>query len=280
METIRNKISIIVPAFNAVDTILDTLNSVLNQTYANYECIIVNDESTDNTFDVVNAFIDNHKSKFKLINIPNGGVSNARNVGVFYSNGQYILPLDSDDIIENNFLEKCLICFNENQNLKLVYSEGILFGDDNGLWNLPAYSYKKILHYNMIGNSSMFLREDFERVGGYRKNMTQGLEDWDFWIALLNIYDDKQVYKIGEPIFHYRVSNLSRRLTLHDSNEFNSMLQNIVYNNFEIYNTHFSDIHNRIISFDYHHKMMQKWPMRVLMNLLNTISKMKKRLIK
>jgi glycosyltransferase involved in cell wall biosynthesis len=276
---INNIVSIIVPLYNSENTIIETLESVSNQTIKNFECIVIDDGSTDQSYYIVSNYI-KEKENFIIYKKKNKGVASARNFGVKKSKCLYILPLDADDKIENTFLEKCIDCFNKNQALKLVYTEGLLFGEETKLWTLPKYSYKKILHYNMIGNTSMFLREDFNRVGGYRENMVNGLEDWDFWISLLSIYNDDQVFKIEEPLFHYRVSNYSRRLTLHKSKKFDLMLQNIVYNNFEIYSYHYSNIHNRIISHDYNDKMMRKFPVRVLINLLNVINKIKKRFIK
>jgi hypothetical protein len=153
-------------------------------------------------------------------------------------------------------------------------------GEESGLWNLSNYNFKTMLHFNMIDNCAMYLKEDFDRVGGYRTNMVNGLEDWDFWIALLSVYEDKQVYKIDLPLFNYRVSKSSRRMTLLESKNFDSMLQNIVYNNFEIYNSHFPDIHNRIISYDYQSNVLKKWPVRVILSVINTFYKIKLNFIK
>lgn len=270
-------VSIITPVYNGEKTIAESIQSVIGQSYTNWELIIVNDGSTDNTLKVANEFCG---EKIRIINSENFGVSSARNLGITNSSGKYIVPLDADNTLEKEFLSLCINEFESDSNLKLVYTEANLFGDSIGLWNLPNYNYQTMLHYNMIDNCAVYLRDDFNRVGGYRLNMVNGLEDWDFWIALLSIYNENQVKKINTPLFNYRVSNLSRRSTLLKSKKFDSMLQNIVHNNFEIYNSHYSDIHNRIICYDYHHKMMQKWPVRLLINLLNTTYQIKKRLIK
>lgn len=270
-------VSIITPVYNGENTIGEMILSVLNQSYINWELIIVNDGSTDNTLKIVNEF---YSDKIRLIDSENFGVSSARNLGITNSTGKYIVPLDADNTLEKDFLSLCINEFESDSNLKLVYTEANLFGDSIGLWNLPNYNYRTMLQYNMIDNCAVYLRDDFNRVGGYRLNMVNGLEDWDFWIALLSNYNENQVKKINIPLFNYRVSNLSRRSSLLKSKKFDSMQQNIVYNNFEIYNSHYSDIHNRIISFDYHHKMVRKWPVSKLINLLNTIHKIKKRLKK
>lgn len=88
------KISIVIPAYNAEDQIFNTITSVLSQTYTDYEIIVVNDGSTDNTLNLLEQFGD----KINIINQPNGGVSKARNVGIKASKGKYIAFLDSDDL--------------------------------------------------------------------------------------------------------------------------------------------------------------------------------------
>ena len=226
-------ISVIVPCFNQEDLILQTLESVSSQTYSNWECIIVNDGSTDNSQIKIQDFIQKD-SRFKLINIKNSGVSVVRNTAVANSNGTYLFPLDGDDYINKDCLEKCLSEFEKNQDVKLVYTGAEFFGKENGPWDLPDFDYATMLKYNMVDNSSMFLREDFDRVGGYRTNMVHGLEDWDFFIALLEPYTNGQVIKIKEPLFHYRVTEKSRRNTLVNTSKFDLMLDNIVFNNFKI----------------------------------------------
>lgn len=270
-------VSIITPVFNGESTIGEMIQSVLNQKFTNWELIIVNDGSTDNTLNIINEF---HSEKIKIINSENFGVSSARNLAVINSTGKYIVPLDADNTLESDFLNLCINEFKNDSNLKLVYTEANLFGDSTGLWNLPKYNFKTMLHYNMVDNCAVYTRDDFNRIGGYRLNMVDGLEDWDFWIALLSIYKEDQVKKITTPLFNYRVSDLSRRTTLLASRKFENMLQNIVYNNFEIYNAHFPDIHKRIISFDYTEAVMRKWPVRIVINFLNILHKVKRRFIK
>lgn len=95
-------ISIIVPAYNAAQTIKATILSVLNQSFINFELIIVNDGSTDNTLNVCKKIVD---SRIIIINQENGGLSYARNTGIQISKGKYICFVDSDDIIDDNYLD-------------------------------------------------------------------------------------------------------------------------------------------------------------------------------
>jgi glycosyltransferase involved in cell wall biosynthesis len=94
-------VSIIIPAYNAAKTILETINSVFNQTYLNYEIIVVNDGSTDETL----AVLAPHQNRIKLITTKNMGVSHARTVGLEASNGDFIQYLDADDLLAENKLE-------------------------------------------------------------------------------------------------------------------------------------------------------------------------------
>lgn len=97
------KISVIVPVYNLDDYIIETLESIYQQTYPEFECIIVNDGSTDNSKEVIEEYIEN-KEKFKLISTENRGVSAARNEGLNYVTGEYIYFIDGDDTIPRNAL--------------------------------------------------------------------------------------------------------------------------------------------------------------------------------
>lgn len=99
----KHKFSLIIPAYNVEKYIKKCLDSVLNQTYNNYEIIIINDGSTDNTSKILESYKSN--KKIKIINQENKGLSNARNTGVSNAKGDYILFIDSDDFIEKELLE-------------------------------------------------------------------------------------------------------------------------------------------------------------------------------
>lgn len=98
------KISIIVPVYNKKEYILRTLESITNQVYKDYEVIIVDDGSTDGSSEIIQKYITSYDN-FKYYKIDNGGVSNARNVGMRNSSGEWIQFLDGDDLIDKNYLE-------------------------------------------------------------------------------------------------------------------------------------------------------------------------------
>ena len=188
----------------------ESVESVLNQTFQDFEIIIVNDGSNDEkSIEILNSF---SRPKTRIINIPNAGLGEARNIGIRESNGSYILPLDADDKIEKTYIEKAINILDANTDVGIVYCIAEFFGDRTGIWELPEYSMPDILLSNYIFCSGLFRREDWDRTSGYRK--LPGWEDWDFWLSLLEL--GKKVVKIQEPLFFYRYRNdsMSRMLTL------------------------------------------------------------------
>jgi glycosyltransferase involved in cell wall biosynthesis len=207
------------PTFNRADLIGESLDSVLSQSYLNWECIIVDDGSNDTTESVVEAYLKKDK-RFRYFYKENGGAASAKNVAIEHSKGVYILPLDSDDLLDASLISKAVKVFEKNQDISLVYSEAKLFGYKNEKWNIPEYDYKLFLVYNMIFNTCMFKKVDFDEVGGYDKGL---FEDWDLWMKMLN--PKSKVYRIPETLFYYRTQNgesITNRLQsnqkLHNSN--------------------------------------------------------------
>ena len=227
----NGKVSIIVPCYNQADYIPETLDSVLSQTYTNWECVIVNDGSPDNTDEVTQRYLA-QDTRFKYIKQSNKGPAVARNNGIENSCGEFILPLDADDLIAPTYLEKAVEVFKRNTDTKLVYCKADKFGLVNEPWILEDYNYDRFIWDNCIFCTAMYKRSDFLRTGGYNANMTHGLEDWDFFLSLLNKNDI--VYCIDEVLFHYRVKETSRTTEWMQRNR-NEMLIQVCKNHPEIY---------------------------------------------
>lgn len=200
------KVSIIVPCYNQGDYLSETLDSILSQTFKDWECIIINDGSTDNT-QIVAAEYCNKDSRFKYIYQMNAGVIEARNNAILHSHGEYILPLDGDDLITSKLVEKAVEVLEKDHNIKLVCSDVEFMGDKTGIVSVPNYSPTMLLQANCFTNTSMYRREDYDRVGGYNPNMKYGFEDWDFWIAILDGSTEKAVRKLHFTGLYYRIIN-------------------------------------------------------------------------
>ena len=118
---IENKplVSVVVPCYMQAHFLDETLESVLNQTYSNWECIIVNDGSLDDTKEIAEKWLKTD-TRFNYVYKENGGLSSARNLGIKKSNGNYILPLDSDDILHKDYLKTLLPILINNPELGIV----------------------------------------------------------------------------------------------------------------------------------------------------------------
>lgn len=217
-------ISIIVPCFNQAQFLQEALQSVLEQTYTNWECIIVNDGSPDNTHEVAQEWLAKD-ARFKYVIKENGGLSSARNAGIEIAVGEFILPLDSDDKISKDYLQLAKLAFEEDTELKLVYCRAEKFGDENGEWILPDFSIQKLATSNMIFCSAIYRKTEWERVGGYDVNMIDGLEDWEFWIAILK--DGGTVKRLEAVCFYYRIKKVSMIKNL--TNDLNKVEKNWNY---------------------------------------------------
>lgn len=121
-------VSIIIPIYNSANYLEDTLKSVVNQTYKNYEAILIDDGSTDNSMEIAYKFAKKNQ-KIKIIKAEHKGVSNARNIGIKSANGRYLTFLDSDDIWLPNKLEEQLK-FIKTNNYEFVYCNYIYMSDN------------------------------------------------------------------------------------------------------------------------------------------------------
>ena len=181
-------ISVIIPAYNAEKTIIDTVNSVLKQTFLDWELIVINDGSTDKTLELLLAVND---ARLKVYSYPNGGLSIARNRGINLAKGEYISFLDADDLWTPDKLELQLAVLKNQPEAGLAYS-WIYSMDEKGESFLPGHSvyfegnvYAPLLLNNFIVNGSNCLvsRQALESVGEFDSSM-DGTADWDYWLRL------------------------------------------------------------------------------------------------
>lgn len=217
-------ISVIVPCYNQSIYMDECLQSVLDQTYQNWECIIVNDGSPDNTEEVALQWT-KKDPRFIYLKKENGGLSSARNAGIEITKGEWILPLDCDDKIGSQYLELASAQFDKDYTV--IYCEAEFFGDKEGKWELPIYEYNRILINNLIFCSGLFKKQDWITVGGYDINLKYGREDWDFWLCILN--SNSNVFKLDYCGFYYRRKSDSMDVELNINNEKKIYSENYVF---------------------------------------------------
>jgi len=200
------RVTVVIPCYNHGEFILETLDSVQRQSFTDYEIVIVDDGSTDPvTSDLLRNL---QRPNVKVVFTKNRGVSAARNRAIAEAVGEYILPLDADDMIASTYLEKAVAVLDAQPDVAVVFGERLMFGEREGIFPLPDYEHRRLLTENLIYPAAMFRKTDWQKVGGYCEAMVHGWEDWDYWIALSRL--NKEVVKLSEVVFFYRVRQISR----------------------------------------------------------------------
>ncbi len=198
-------VSVVIPCYNYGKYIHECIESIFKQTCKDYEIIVVNDGSTEKfTIDILKGLRD---PRITVIHTENRGLASARNTGIENATGKYILPLDADDKIGEEYLTEAVAVLESDPGVGIVYCEAEKFGDVTGKWELPPYSLEAILVSNIIFCSALFRKEDWERVGGYDPEMRHGWEDYDFWLSLIE--RGVKVHKLDKTLFFYRTAGAS-----------------------------------------------------------------------
>jgi teichuronic acid biosynthesis glycosyltransferase TuaG len=203
-------ISIVMPAYNAERYLKEAMDSVLKQTYSNWELILIDDGSSDNTVEVATKVAANDSRIKFYINPENLGVSNTRNKGISLANGEWIAFLDSDDIWKEKKLEKQLN-FSKEKKSDFTYS-GVCYISENGtpykgLFEVPLItSYQELLKQNVITCSSVLIKKNLlETVEMERDDMH---EDYAVWLRILKT--GINAHGLNEPLLIYRISSTSK----------------------------------------------------------------------
>lgn len=234
-------VSIIVPCYKQAHYLGQALQSVLEQNYSNWECIIVNDGSPDNTELVAKEWVAKD-SRFQYLYKENGGLSSARNAGIKSSKGEFILPLDADDILYPDYLKKMIPVLSKNRNLGIVscYTKFFWNTQTNIIHELKPIgsNYRDLMFENKLIATSLYRKKCWEEVGGYDETMKQGFEDWEFWLNVTK--RGWQFQFVEEFLFYYRKSKKSMLVdTINNHAEMN--MEYIFRKHKEIYTTHFDN---------------------------------------
>jgi glycosyltransferase involved in cell wall biosynthesis len=200
-------VSVITPAYNVAPYIAETIESVLAQTVADLEMIVVDDGSTDGTFEVASKYA-RRDPRVRLLRQANGGISTARNHGLRHASGEFVAILDSDDIWLPTFLERQLPLF-ERHDVDIVTGNAWFLGSRlDGQCarpcpdSRPAPDLTGILRdESAVFILSVFKRSVYERIGGFDEALRTN-EDYDYWIraALAGF----RFWRNDEPLGRYR----------------------------------------------------------------------------
>jgi glycosyltransferase involved in cell wall biosynthesis len=216
---LNSKVSVIVPCYNQAQYLDECLQSVIAQTYKNWECIIVNDGSPDNTEAVAQEWC-KKDHRFIYLKKENGGLSSARNAGLKIAKGDYIQFLDSDDLLHKNKLQKQITHLNETTDI--VICDFFPFDHDSG-------DFLKIRYMNPFPNEQNYKNDVIIKWETelsipchcilFKKELLKqdaqlqfdeslpNHEDWVFWVKLF--YNSKGIHNINEVLVSYRIHNKS-----------------------------------------------------------------------
>ncbi len=202
-------VSIITPSYNSERFISKTIDSVLSQTYQNWEMIIVDDVSTDNSNEIIESYI-KKDSRIKLIKlIKNRGPAVARNIAIKEAKGRYIAFLDADDLWHPEKLKK-QICFMNANNYGLTYTNYETINENGDKLNTIVMSPKK-LSYNQLLKSNkigcLTVIYDIKKIGKIYMPLIKKRQDYGLWLKILKKID--YAYNVNEVLGIYRIMSNS-----------------------------------------------------------------------
>jgi glycosyltransferase involved in cell wall biosynthesis len=198
-------VSIVIACYNRKDFIAETLNSCLCQTFKEFEIIIVDDGSTDDS--LLEIYPYTILSNVTVIRQQNGGPGSARNRGILNAKGKYILTLDSDDMLRSDHLQLMVDAMANKEDvivtsyIRLLRKDGSI---ENSPWAHVPTSYKDAITKNFCICCSMFSKSSWEKINGFDENRVLiSREDWDFWIRLYQ--SGCKVHVIEDYLLLYRI---------------------------------------------------------------------------
>ena len=277
----NQKISVCIPSYNHEKTIGYTIESILNQTYQNFELIISDDNSTDKTIEVAKSFQD---TRIKIIeNKINSGVSVNSNIAIKNANGSYISLIASDDIMLPTRLEKSINFLENNPEFMVVIGFVETIDESNNIINhgmkkvfnqdVEPENILKKLFYNgnfLCAPSATIKKSVFDNIG-YFNNCLLQLQDFDFWIRIL--VNNYKIKILPEPLIQYRVSSnnlsaiekpLTKQMAAKINFEYSYILNNFLsVNNLELANSFLDLSDYTVIDKKYLHFYLAKESLKI-----------------
>jgi len=201
------KVSVVMSCYNAEKYLREAIDSILNQTFRNFEFVIINDGSTDNSNEIICSYQD---PRIKLLHHENRGLQASLNRGINSSKGEYIARMDADDISEPSRLEEQNRYLDKNPECVLVGTSGFIIDiDGQVLGRLQKPSDQDAIHKELQSGSSpfihgsvMFRKEVASCCGLYNEQMVE-VEDWDLWRRMINL---GKMTNIAINLYQYRLS--------------------------------------------------------------------------
>ncbi|ABZ94447.1 Glycosyltransferase [Leptospira biflexa serovar Patoc strain 'Patoc 1 (Ames)'] len=202
------KVSVIMPAYNAASYLEESVNSLLSQSYKDWELLIIDDCSKDHTLDVAKNIAKKDKRIRVIPKEKNSGSADTRNQGIELASGEYIAFLDADDLWESNFLDKMIPFMEENKSSFSFSSYRII--DENGfefcepfLVEQKSFSYRNLLHYNRVGLLTAIYHIPTVGKKYFDPSLKSLRDDYALWLDILR--DGRVAFANSEILARYRV---------------------------------------------------------------------------
>jgi len=203
MDTVPRRVSVVLPTYNRADVLGQSVESVLGQTFEEFELIIVDDASTDSTDTVAKGFSDDRVRYVR--HDQNRGAAAARNTGIREAKADIIAFQDSDDIWDERKLNKQVTTFEDSSKRVGVVYTGTLRESDNSWTHIPGRSMephekegdiqKSLLRFNFVSTQAAAVHAScFDRVGVFDEELP-ALQDWELWIRMSEHYEFKYIDK-------------------------------------------------------------------------------------
>tara|TARA_Y100000034_G_C6850859_1_gene386015 strand:- start:274 stop:999 length:726 start_codon:yes stop_codon:yes gene_type:complete len=196
-------VSVITATHNDAHFLKKALESLQRQTYTNFEHVIIDDGSTDEkSLEALNDYRLEHK--FSMLTLSNCcGLPAARNAGIEVANGTYILPLDCDDYISDNFIELCVSAVESNtEKVSPVYGNTQMWGELDTYLDNPKWTISRLLSGPFIPATALFSKSAWNEVGGYDNTLSLW-EDYELWVSFA--FKGYIGRKISGPILYYNI---------------------------------------------------------------------------
>ena len=205
-------VAVVIPCYQQAEFLTEAVESVVGQSFTDWEIVIVDDGSPDDTVTVAEDLIARHPDRrISLVRQANGGLAAARNAGIAASSGRYLLPLDADDILLPGMLDRTVALLDHEPRVAIAYTDQLQFGTVDRVVRLVEWDPELLRRRNIFAATALYRREVWEAVGGYDPEMRDGYEDWDFWIGAAE--SGFEARRLPEPLFGYRIRASSMHRT-------------------------------------------------------------------
>jgi glycosyltransferase involved in cell wall biosynthesis len=236
------RVSVIISCFNLGQYLDEAVDSLVAQTFSDYEIVIVDDGSTDElTCRVLDTW---NRPGTRIIRSPeNRGLPAAKNLGLRHTTGEFVCMFDADDRAHPELLARSVAALDADASLAFVSHWVQTFGDDTSVWPRTDCDFPALLHHNRVNGAAVVRRSAVDAVGGFDETFREGCEDWDFWITLVERGLRGRV--LAQPLYEYRRHQGSMTSAMDMERRHPSLCRRLVIKHADAYRSHVQDLRRR-----------------------------------